>query len=165
VGDGSAWTVDDVVIVVGTDQNLLANGDFAKGLDSWTPYWATADLGSTLDEDQSARMGIAKVGVNAYDIQLFQVVGLTAGKAYTLAFELKSEASSKNFKVVVEHSGEPWTNYVQQSLQFTQGAGTWQKFTLGWTQPTSDTTVKIGFHFGGFDIADAWLDNAVLTSR
>ena len=108
---------------------------------------------------------INAAGVNVYDIQLFQVVGLTAGKTYTLTFSLKAEATSKAFKVVIEHNGDPWTNYLQQPLQFTLAANTWQNYTLTWIQPATDSSVKIGFHFGTFNTSDAWLDNVVLKSN
>jgi len=163
--DTGGFNLNHLDVTAQDNANLLLNGDFAAGLNNWTPYWATADLGSTLLEGQSARMQISGAGINVYDLQLFQVASLSGAKTYTLAFDLKGETTGQSFKVVIEHNGDPWTGYFQQQLQFTQAAGTWQRFSVSWPQAASDASVKIGFHFGTFGTADVWLDNVVLTGN
>ncbi len=151
--------------VSSADANLISNGDFANGLNSWSAYWASANLGYAINDAQSAKMVISSAGSNPFDIQLFQVVGLAASRTYTLTFTMKSEGRNKPFKMVVEHNGDPWTKYVERQYQSTQAAGTVEAYSLSWTQPTTDATVKIGFHFGTYNTDDVWLDNVVLSSN
>jgi hypothetical protein len=163
VSDGALTSYDDVVITVtSVITNLLANGDFSNGLTSWNPVWLSPAAGSTVIDAGSVKQVISATGVNIWDIQFFQDVALTAGKTYTLTFDLKSEVTAKNFKIIIEHDGDPWTKYKEQVLQFTQAANTTQKFTVSWTQSASDAGVKIGFHFGTYGTDDVWLDNVVL---
>jgi hypothetical protein len=148
-----------------TVQNLITNGDFANGLTSWEPVWISPAAGSAINDGQAAKMVIDAAGVNPWDIQLFQSSAIFKDKTYQLEFYVKSETIGKNFKVVIEHNGDPWTKYVEQQFQFTQAANTWQKFTVQFYAPVNDYSVKIGFHFGATGLADAWLDNVKMTSN
>ncbi|MDB5051101.1 MAG: hypothetical protein JWO30_4172 [Fibrobacteres bacterium] len=142
--------------------NLLQNGDFANGIVSWNPYFASPATGTMANEAGSARITITNAGVNEFDIQLWQGVALTAGKAYTLDFDVKAEATPKNFKIVVEHNGSPWTKYVEQAKTITVAANTYQHYTVTWTQGVDDSGGRVIFDFGAQNVNDLWVDNVVL---
>jgi hypothetical protein len=150
------------VDVAAAPVNLLQNGDFSNGITGWNTYFAAPATGTIANESGSARITITNAGVNEYDIQLWQASPLTAGKAYTLDFDVKAEATPKNFKIVVEHNGTPWTKYVEQAKTITAAANTYQHYTVTWTQGVDDAGARVVFDFGAQNVNDLWVDNVVL---
>ena len=142
--------------------NILANGDFSNGLVSWNTYFSAPAAGTIANENGSARAAIANPGVNEYDIQLWQGAPLTAGRGYTLDFDVKGEATPKNFKIVVEHNGSPWTKYVDLAKTVTSAANAYQHYTVAWTQGVDDAGGRVLFDFGAQNESDLWVDNVVL---
>jgi glucose/arabinose dehydrogenase len=151
-----------VDVAVGGATNLLLNGDFANGIVSWNTYFAAPATGTIANEAGAARISITNQGVNVYDIQLWQAVPLTAGKLYTLDFDIKSETTPKAFRVIVEHNGTPWTKYVDAGYTVTAAANTYQHFTVTWTQSVTDAGGRIVFDHGFTNVSDVWMDNVVL---
>jgi hypothetical protein len=154
--------VNYVDVAAATAPELILNGNFSNGLNSWTTA-ATSGSAATFSNDAgSAKIAITNVGINPWDIQLYQQVSLASGKLYTLEFDIKAEATPKNFKVVVEHNADPWTKYHERQYTVTAAANTYQHFKITWTQPATDATVRLGFHFGITNLNDVWLDNVSL---
>jgi hypothetical protein len=143
---------------------LVINGNFGNALASWTTAFTGGATGTiALDAATgAAKIAITAVGTNPWDIQLFQQVSLTAGKLYTLEFDMRSEATPKNFKVVVEHNADPWTKYHELQYTVTAAANAYQHYKITWTQSATDATVRLGFHFGITNVNDCWLDNVSL---
>jgi subtilisin family serine protease len=152
-------------VIQQTEQNLITNGDFSNGLTGWSPVWISPASGIASDDGQAAKIAIDAAGTNPWDVQLFQESAIFKDKTYQLEFYVKSETIGKNFKVVVEHNGDPWTKYLEQPLQFTQAGNTWQKFTVQFFAPVNDYSVKIGFHFGAANVSDVWLDNVTMIAK
>ncbi|MDB5105962.1 MAG: hypothetical protein JWP91_3651 [Fibrobacteres bacterium] len=142
--------------------NLIQNGDFSNGIVSWQTSVTAPATGTIANEAGAARISITNQGANTWEIQIFQQVSLTAGKVYTLDFDMKGEVTPKNFKVVVEHNADPWTKYHELQYTVTAAANTYQHYTITWTQSATDAAVRLGFHFGLNNVNDAWLDNVVL---
>jgi glucose/arabinose dehydrogenase len=158
-----AMNVNYVDVTAGTPPaNLLLNGDFANGIVSWNTYFAAPATGTIANEAGAARITITSAGANEYEIQLWQGVALTAGKSYTLDFDIKAEATPKNFKVVFEHNGTPWTKYVDQAMTVTAAANTYQHVTYTWTQSVADAGGRLVLDFGAQNLNDLWVDNVVL---
>ncbi len=155
------FNVNYVDVAAGAS-NLLQNGDFANGITGWNSYFAAPATGTIANETGLARISITNAGVNEYDIQLWQATPLTAGKTYTLDFDIKAEATPKNFKIVVEHNGDPWTKYVEQAKSITTPANTIQHFTVTWTQGVADAGARLVFDCGAQNVNDLWVDNVVL---
>jgi glucose/arabinose dehydrogenase len=156
------FNLNYVDVTAGGSANLLANGDFANGIVSWNTYFASPATGSITNENGSARITIDNAGVNEWDIQLWQASPLTAGKTYTLDFDVKAEATPKNFKIVVEHNGDPWTKYVELAKTVTTSAGVYQHYTVTWTQGVADAGGRVVFDFAAQNLNDLWVDNVVL---
>ncbi|MDB5051880.1 MAG: peptidase and in, kexin, sedolisin [Fibrobacteres bacterium] len=149
-------------VAAATAPELVLNGNFANGLTSWQTA-ATGTSAATFTNDAgSAKIAITAAGANPWDIQLFQQVSLTGGKLYTLEFDMKSEATPKNFKVVVEHNADPWTKYHEVQYTVTAAANTYQHYKITFTPSATDATVRLGFHFGVTNLSDCWLDNVSL---
>ncbi|MDB5104047.1 MAG: Por secretion system C-terminal sorting protein [Fibrobacteres bacterium] len=142
--------------------NLLQNGDFSNGIVSWTPYFAAPATGTIANEAGAARATITNQGANPWDIQLYQSLALTAGKVYTLDFDIKAEATPKTFRVVVEHNVDPWTKYHDVQYTVTAAANTYQHFTISWTQSAADAAGRVVFDFGFSNVNDVWVDNVFL---
>ena|GEM_PF-2948503 len=153
--------VNYVDVLAGT-ANLLLNGDFSNGIVNWQTYVAAPAAATIANEAGSARISIANQGLNPWDIQIYQPVGLTAGKVYTLDFDMKAEATAKSFRVVVEHNGDPWTKYYDTGYTVNTAANVVQHFTVTWTQSAADAGGRVVFDFGAANVDDAWLDNVVL---
>ena len=149
-------------VAAATAPELVLNGTFANGLTSWQTAATGTSAAAFSNDAGSAKIAITAAGTNPWDIQIFQQVALTAGKLYTLEFDMKAEATPKNFKVVVEHNADPWTKYHELQYTVTAAANTYQHFKITWTQPTTDATVRLGFHFGVTNLNDCWLDNVSL---
>ncbi|HLP40574.1 MAG TPA: S8 family serine peptidase, partial [Fibrobacteria bacterium] len=156
------FNVNYVQVAVESNAGLIQNGSFANNLSGWQTQISGGAAGDFSLDAGSAKAVVAAAGANPWDFQIYQVVALTAGKTYTLDFDLKAEATPKSFKVVVEHNSDPWTKYHAQSYPVTATANVWQHYTITWTQPVSDNSVRVGFHFGADNVNDAWLDNVTL---
>jgi hypothetical protein len=141
---------------------LLVNGNFGNALASWNTSTSGGATAAFTNDAGAAKIAITAAGTNPWDIQIYQQVAMTAGKLYTLEFDMKSEATPKNFKVVVEHNGDPWTKFHEQQYTVTSAANSYQHYKITWTPAASDATVKIGFHFGVTNLNDCWLDNVSL---
>ena len=75
---------------------------------------------------------------------------------------MKAEATPKNFKIVVEHNGSPWTKYVELAKTVTVAANATQHYTVTWTQGAADAGGRVVFDFGAQNLNDIWIDNVVL---
>ncbi len=142
--------------------NLLTNGDFSNGLTGWQTLFMEGAAGSITNDAGSAKVAISTLGPNPYDIQIYQDISVIGNKPYTLEFDMKADATPKNFKVVVEHDGGSYTKYLEQQYTVTSTTNTYQHFVVTFTPNTTDTPVKIGFHFGTFNTSSVWMDNVTL---
>ncbi len=142
--------------------NLVPNGDFSNGVVGWQTLYMDGAAGTISNDAGAAKIAPAVAGPNPYDIQLYQLISLTANKTYTLEFDMKAVVTPKNFKVVVEHDGGTYTKYHEQQYTVTAAVNTNQHFVITFTPSASDSQVKLGFHFGSFNTSIVWLDNVVL---
>jgi hypothetical protein len=156
------FNVNHVDVQPGSAPELLVNGAFADGLAGWSTLVSGSAAAAFSVDAGSAKAAIAAQGGQPWEIQIHQPVPLVAGKSYTLEFDVKAEAVPKHFKVVVEHNGDPWTKYHEQQYTVTAAPNTFQRFSITWVQPATDANVRVGFHFGTFNVSDVWLDNASL---
>ena len=131
--------------------NVLTNGDFSADLTNWEALIMNGASASITNDAGHARFTINNHGANPFDIQINQNISLVANKTYTLEFDILASAVPKNFKVVVEHRGEPWTKYLDQQYTVTSPANTYQHFTITFTPTVNDAMVKLGFHLGTFN--------------
>jgi hypothetical protein len=142
--------------------NLIVNGDFANALANWITGIDAPAAGTIANEAGAARVTITNAGVNAYDIELAQHVSLAAGRTYTLEFDGKAQATTKNFRIAVEHNVDPWTPYLDQAKTVTAAANAYQHYVVTWTQSATDAAAQVVFQFGAQNTQDVWVDNVTL---
>jgi hypothetical protein len=100
-----------VVNIPKPGQNIIRNGDFSQGIESWA--W---DLGGTASalwkiENGVSHFDITNGGSSIQDIQLLQIgIGLIRGTNYVFEFDAWAQAP-RVIEAKVEKNGPPWTNY------------------------------------------------------
>lgn len=142
--------------------NLIVNGDFSNALASWITAADAPAAATFANEAGSARVNITNAGANPYDIELAQHVSLIAGRTYRLEFDVKAQATPKEFRIAVEHNVDPWTPYVNQPMTVTAAANTYQHYVVTWTQSATDAAAQVVFQFGAQNTQDVWVDNVTL---
>lgn len=144
----------------GVANNILVNGNFEAAIAPWQALVLDTAV-ANFTAANAANIDVTAAGGNPWSIQLYQPVALQAGTTYTLQFDAKASALPRGYSVVIEHNGDPWTNYQNVALVPTLN---WQTVTLTWLQPATDNNVKIGFHLGNRGVNDLALRNVVLVA-
>jgi hypothetical protein len=142
--------------------NYLTNGDFSTALNGWETLFMNGAAGSITNDLNSAKVVVTTQGANPYDVQISQGVTLQANHTYTISWDMNASVTPKNFKLVIEHNGTPYTKYYEQQHTVSAAANSWQHFSYTFTPTVDDTQVKLGFHFGTFNTSTVWLDNVTL---
>ncbi|SMD45051.1 Por secretion system C-terminal sorting domain-containing protein [Aquiflexum balticum DSM 16537] len=124
VGDGSAgftWYVDNIRQGEGNGngggevgENLIINGDFASGLNSWTPFIADfAGVSATVaaTEGEASITGIAGAGGEIWHVQFNQIFtaaqieALEVGQDYIAKFDARSSVASRSLRLYFGEDG------------------------------------------------------------
>ncbi|PCK09103.1 MAG: hypothetical protein COA42_05960 [Alteromonadaceae bacterium] len=139
--------------------NLLDNGNFDLGLTHWDVVAAAGADALFFLSEGSANITVMNPGTETWSLQLYQTRSLTAGKTYTLDFDIKNDGINMPFWVVIEHGGSPWTKYTVKQFQQLTLANTLKHYELSWVQGATDSNVKIGLHFGQTPSSSIAIDN------
>jgi deoxycytidine triphosphate deaminase len=125
VGDGSAgftWYVDNIRQGEGdgnggggeVGENLIINGDFAAGLNSWTPFIADfAGVSATVaaSEGEASITGIAGAGGQIWHVQFNQIFtaaqieALEVGQDYIAKFDARSSVAGRALRLYFGEDG------------------------------------------------------------
>ncbi len=141
-------------------RNMIVNGDFQSGTDSWhlgayNGAWAN---GSVVDGQYNTV--ISSRGSEDWHVQLTQGnLLIEQGKTYTLTFDARAQ-SNRTIRVNVGMSSSPWTSYMGAfEVQLTP---TMQTFTRNFTmeQPT-DANGRVEFN-SGLSAVNWYLDQVEL---
>lgn len=146
-------------VVVGAGQNLLTNGDFASGDDSWTTYINAAASASTVVHNQELVASISQGGSETWHVQVYQGdLTITNGKSYTLSF-IASSAVNRSIEVNVEKNGDPWTGYFGSVVALSSSS---QQYTYNFTMSdATDSNARVAFNLGAAS-GDVFIDDVVL---
>ena len=91
---------------------LISNGDFARGQDSW---WTAGAAGWTTSNQQSC-LNVTVPGANPWDVLLGQGgIGLNQGGSYTLQFTARADKPTGT-RVVLQFDGAPYTSYFNTEI-------------------------------------------------
>lgn len=92
-------------------QDLVLNGTFSSGSDSWTfNNWSGSGSGAVVNGEYS--ITVSKTGDNYYDIQVVQPgILLEKDKAYRVLFDAYA-SDPRTLKVNVGMPEEPWTGFL-----------------------------------------------------
>lgn len=150
--------------------NLVQNPSFENTGKSWLAPWVltvktgatgtiSQDNSTSADATYSAKIATSATGGTWYNVSLEQK-GLTflSGKTYQLSLWAKSSAN-RTSHVIVQQNYSPYTEYTKQIINLTPS---WQKYTLSFTSPVSDTNLKLNISAAD-SLGSVWFDNFSLT--
>lgn len=150
--------------------NLLANADFSSGGMAWTSKITAPATGSIvfptlaghpLLSTGSGQFLIDAAGLQNYQAQLYQTVGVTAGNVYLYSFSArKLNTGTRSISFVVETDAAPYDKDVNRSVVIDEN---WKLFTGSFTA-TSTRNVRIEIQ-GGLSNLDFQVDNFFVAPR
>lgn len=149
-----------VVNIPEPGQNIIQNGDFSRGTESWT--WAISGTASAMwkIEDGISRFDITNGGGSIQEIQLLQTgIGLIRGTDYVFEFDAWAQAP-RMIEAKVEKNGSPWTNYgkIGYSYVTPQKKRFRYLFTM---QDSSESDARVVVNMGT-SAYDVYIDNLSL---
>ena len=127
---------------------LVTNGSFADGSEGWAGGAASAD------NIVSYFAVVETTSANVYDVNLSQVMALTADTEYTVTFKAKSSIARTMMAGLGLNEG-PWTN-VAETVDLTTD---WQEFTLVQTTNFGSDNSRVLFDMGGDQGGQVWIDD------
>ncbi|TXC91376.1 family 16 glycosylhydrolase [Metabacillus litoralis] len=130
----------------------LQNGDFSTGLSNWGKHVQGEHDGSSSsasleEENGAAKLSIANVGQNPWDVQLFQSeLSLDQGQTYVVEFDAKSSIDRK-LEVVVDNGAPSYQRFFQKIVSLTD---TFKTYSFEFTMTAEDVT-NLQFLVGNVD--------------
>jgi hypothetical protein len=159
VESGYSNEEDLTVNIIKPGRNMVANGDFSQGTNSWT--WTVGGSASAAWEitNGASFIDVASAGTALTDIQLRQAgLQLLRGKQYLLEFDAWA-AARRPIEVRLGQNQSPWASYKIVSPSLTTAT---QHFSYPFVmQDTSDFDTRLIFNLGASAI-DVYLDNVSL---
>lgn len=110
--------IDNVELIY-NDNNIVLNGDFENGFNSWQYYIDNSIAAEiiVIDYNKEFKSFISNGGSEMWHVHLRQDgILLKKGHTYIMKFDAKSELP-RSIYAMIEQNGEPWTNY-SNSLVF-----------------------------------------------
>jgi len=161
-GTESDFSNEESAVVSFTEpgQNVVLNGDFCRGKDSW--IWDVSGSASAewIIEDGVSHFDIANGGTQISNVQLRQAgIRLVRGKEYLFEFDAWSDMP-RIIEAKVGQDESPWTNY--SKIGYSSITPNPTHFRYPFTmQDASDYNARVVFNAGTSDI-DVYIDNVSL---
>jgi hypothetical protein len=149
-----------VVTFTGPGQNMVLNGDFCRGKDSW--IWEVGSSASAVwnIENGVSHFDITNGGTQISHVQLRQAgIKLVRGKEYIFEFDAWS-ALPRIIEAKVGQDQSPWTNYSRIGYSTVTPNPTHFRYPFTMQDP-SDYNSRVVFNTGTSDI-DIYIDNVSL---
>ncbi|HMB97673.1 MAG TPA: carbohydrate binding domain-containing protein [Balneolaceae bacterium] len=151
----------------GTEGNLLSNGDFSDGINSWVPFIAdfagvSADV--TVADGEAAITNIAGAGGEVWHVQLNQILtsqqidALEIGESYTVSFDARSSANDRQLRLFFGEDGGAFTPVNITDFVI---SNTMETFDTSFTVDETFGAMKFGFEMG-LSNEDVFIDNVSL---
>jgi len=162
-GDNSLYFLDDVQQIegsvgggntgggnmgggsTGTEGNLLTNGDFEMGMESW---FGNAFNVQT-ENDNSFNFSDNEVAANAFDVNLSHPVALEAGVSYTLSFDAAT-SEEDDMRTIVAGIGLNEGSF-EADIQTVSINADLQTYTLTLSPPVGSDNSRVLFDLGADD--------------
>lgn len=150
-----------------TEGNLLTNGDFSDGLNSWEPFIADFEGVSanvTVADGEAAITNIAGAGGEVWHVQLNQLLtsqqidALEIGETYTASFDARSSADDRQLRLYFGQDGGSFTEV--NITDFTINT-TMETYDVSFTVNETFDAMKFGFEMG-LSNEDVFIDNVSL---
>ncbi len=162
-GDNSLYFLDDIQQIegsggggntgggnmgggsTGTEGNLLTNGDFEMGMESW---FGNAFNVQT-ENDNSFNFSDNEVAANAFDVNLSHPVALEAGVSYTLSFDAAT-SEEDDMRTIVAGIGLNEGSF-EADIQTVSINADLQTYTLTLSPPVGSDNSRVLFDLGADD--------------
>ena len=151
--------IDNVSLIIGSG-NIVTNGDFESGSDSWLVGVddSTSAPVETVGGNTYYSVDVTAAG-NAYDVNLSQKVEIIEGNTYTITFDAWSNVD-RTILAGIGLSKDPWTN-TAESVSITP---TRKTYTLTHEATFGATDARVLFD-NGAEIGIVNIDNVSLSSN
>src|SRR2546426_9271713 len=124
------------VNIIKPGQNMVANGDFSQGTNSWTWTVSGAAVAAWRIESGASHFDITNGGTALPDIQLLQPgLALVQGKQYVFQFDAWSD-QTRYIDVKVAQSVSPFSDYSRISSPFLNPNRTHYRYVFTMQQPS-----------------------------
>lgn len=157
-GDGDDTPVGD---------NIVFNGDFSDGLESWEPFiadWEGVSADFDVVDGEAAITNIAGAGGQVWFVQFnqlftdLQIQALETGNAYKIEFDARSDVDGRQLRMFFGQDGGAFTPVHVEDVELTTDMETYEVlFNLNETFGS----MKLGFEMG-LTNDDVYLDNVSL---
>lgn len=144
---------DDALLSAPFDpaENLVLNGDFAAGLESWDAV-VTGDAKAEFTvADGVCSVATEADGGKEWDIMLRQNQIVLERGTYVVTFEARADAERRMLAAVIQDA-LPQPSYFRRVLDLSP---TWQRHEYRFTLPRRQPNARIHFRFATYGIADA----------
>ncbi|MBD3239674.1 MAG: family 16 glycosylhydrolase [Chitinivibrionales bacterium] len=166
----NAGLVSDIaridVEVIGADGNLIDNGQFDDGMDSWhlggnNGAAVSGEIVDGLSGDSALHASITNGGSADWHVQLSQTLSVTAGDTLLVSFLGRAD-SDRDIRVMFQQTSSPYTEYWSQRVTLSTDAASYGSFM--WVVDVTDPNAAFKFLIGG-RTGDVWLDSVVVEWR
>ncbi len=149
-------------------QNLIVNGDFSNGLNSWATYiadWAGVNATFGTPNNEASVTNIVGAGGPSWHIQLnqeltaSQISSLVVGATYTATFQARSNVNGRPLKFWIGENGGGFTMVHQADFSLTTSMATYE---VVFTMNATFDAMKYGFEMGTNN-ENVIIDNVTLT--
>lgn len=155
-------TVDIFITFVSPGQNLVENGDFTRGVQSWDFNVQGADASSSVTNQGEIQIKINNAGSDFENVQLKQG-GLAVVRGGTYLFEFDAYATeNRSIEAHIERVEPPWDNYGKITPTSLRRVKHHYAYEFIMEQST-DLNAQVVFNCGLMS-ADVFIDNVSLTN-
>ncbi|MEN9302439.1 MAG: hypothetical protein RL264_868 [Bacteroidota bacterium] len=148
-------------------QNVIVNGSFNDGLNSWSTFladWEGVTATYSANNEEANVTGITNAGGQSWWVQLNQVLtptqisSLVTGETYEISFQARSSVSGRPVKMFFGENGGGFAAVHMQDYTLTT---TMDTYTATFLVNNTYTDMKLGFEMG-LSNDDVFIDNVVL---
>ncbi|MGF1556233.1 T9SS type A sorting domain-containing protein [Paucihalobacter sp.] len=152
---------------LGISQNVVINGDFNDGLNSWSSFiadFAGVNASVSAANNEANITNITGAGGQVWHIQLNQILtagqisSLQVGESYKISFSARSNTNNRQLRLYFGQDGGAFQSITIQDYQITTNMEAYEAvFTIGQTFGA----MKLGFEMG-LSNNPVFIDNVVL---
>lgn len=147
--------------------NIILNGDFSNGLESWTTFTSEGPLveaSITVENGEAAITDVTGAGGEGWHLQLNQVLtvdqiaSLQIGDVYTASFDARSSAEGRTLRLFFGEDGGEFRALTSSDFTLTEDMET---YSVSFIASQTFDNMKFGFEMG-LSNDDVYLDNVSL---
>ena len=146
--------------------NLILNGEFDNNLTGWTGQYQAGGVGTfnlatsgELSGDNYGIMNISNAGGAEWQVELFHLFSMEAGKTYEVSFEANSTVT-RNVNVSFQQNGGGYLKDWQTNVSVGTTPASYGPFIV--TAGSTDPQTRLNFQMGATGAGQFWLDNVVV---